>query len=110
MTDYTVKEVKVPRHRNRVWRMVQFAVVTLVMMAALMNVFIWQFVISEKDVAALIIVGFLYFVSFLECFNYYHYDCPFCGMELKTSDFDLTLSKRCPNCGHGYFLNYVDHR
>ena len=105
-----MREVIVLRRRNRVWRMVQFAVVTLVMMMALMNVFVWQYVVSEKDVAALIIIGFLYFVSFLECFNYYHYDCPVCGMELKTSDFEVVFTKRCPNCGHGHMVSYADHK
>jgi len=88
--------------------MVQFAIVTLVMLMALMNVFVWQYVIDGKEIATLIIVGFLYFVSFLECFNYYHFECPLCGMEMKTSDFDLDLAKKCANCCHTFHVHYVD--
>jgi len=108
VTDHTIQEVIIVRRRNRVWRMVQFLVVTLIMLMALMNVFVWQFVIDGKEVAAFIVIGFLYLTSFLECFNYYHFDCPFCGMELKTSDFDMGLVKRCMNCGHTFNVHYIE--
>lgn len=88
--------------------MVQFGVVSLVMLMALMNVFVWQYVINGKEVAGLIIVGFLYLVSFLECFTYYHYECPLCGMEMKTSDFDFGFMKKCVNCGHTFNVHYID--
>jgi hypothetical protein len=31
-----------------------------------------------------------------------------CGMEMKTSDFDLDLAKKCANCCHTFHVHYVD--
>ncbi len=108
MVGRTLNEVLVVRKRNRIWRMIQFAIVSLVTVIALMNVFVWQYVISEAGAAVLVIVGFLYLVTFLECFNYYHFECPVCSMEFKTSDFEMEFTRQCTNCGHDFKFTFVD--
>lgn len=108
MHGQTLNETLIVRKRNRIWRMIQFAIVSLVTVIALMNVFVWQYVISETGVASLIVVGFLYLVTFLECFTYYHFECPACGMEFKTSDFEMEFKRRCFNCGHDFKITFVD--
>lgn len=108
MVDRTLNEVLVVRRRNRIWRMIQFATVSLVTVIALMNVFVWQYVITGMSAAVLVVVGFLYLVTFLECFTYYHFDCPICGMEFKTSDFEVQFTRRCTNCGHDFRITFCD--
>ncbi|MFH1514436.1 MAG: hypothetical protein ABIG42_03155 [bacterium] len=108
MVDRMMNEVLIVRTRSRIWRMIQFAVVSLVTVIALMNVFVWQYVISGMGVAVLVLIGFLYFVSFLECFNYYHFSCPECGMEFKTSDFEIEFSRYCLNCSHTFRISFTD--
>jgi hypothetical protein len=108
MTDHALNEVIVVRKRNRIWRMIQFAVVSLVTVMALMNVFVWQYVVNAISVSLFILVAFLYFVSFLECFNYYHFECPLCGMEYKTGDFEMMFYRDCQNCGHRFKIRLYD--
>ena len=108
MVGRALNEVLIVRKRNRIWRMIQFAIVSVVTVIALMNVFVWQYVISGTGVAILIVVGFLYLVTFLECFNYYHFECPVCGMEFKTSDFEMEFARQCTNCGHDFKITFVD--
>lgn len=108
MIDRALNEVVVVRKRSRVWRIIQFAVVTLITVIALMNVFIWQYVVHGVGTAILILIGFLYLVTFLECFNQYHFNCPVCGMEYKTSDFEVAFTRRCDNCKHNFRITFVD--
>ena len=101
-------EVIIVRRRNRIWRIIQFAIAGAVTVIALLNVFVWQYVIRAVGTAATIFIGFLYFVTFLECFNYYHFECPLCGMEHKTSDFEIFFKRRCDNCHQEFKITFVN--
>ena len=106
MVDRTFNDVVIVRKRNRIWRMMVVGLVTIV---ALMNVFVWQYVIQGIGASVLVVVGFLYFVSYLESFNYYHFNCPVCGNEFKTSDFEMIFTRHCVNCNNTFTINLIDN-